>query len=143
MFEPGRIKYCNTDLDLTSAADLTPLGEAFQAAGLLQLHVTESGNGLWYATFEAGESHEVPDSCDRNVEPELDIDVMLKVVEALAQPSRAIWDGCTVRDFNIGYDCGNEPWAFNQGLSRELIRRIAAAGATLRFTLYPNRETAW
>ena len=47
---------------------------------------------------------------------------------------------CTTREFNLGYDCGAEPWAFNQGLSSELLGRIAAVGASLRLTIYPDRE---
>jgi len=143
MRDSGQIHYCNTDLDLTNAGDLTPLGEAFESAGLLQLHVTQSDNGMWYAIFEAGTLDEERDDRERYVKPELDIAVMLAVVESLAPPLRVLWDGCTIREFDIGYDCGNEPWAFNQGLSNALLRRIAAAGATLRVTLYPNRETAW
>ncbi len=44
------------------------------------------------------------------------------------------------REFNIGYDCGAEPWAFNQGLSAHLLGRMATAGASLRVTIYPDRE---
>lgn len=65
---------------------------------------------------------------------------MLAVVDALAGPLRAVWDGCTRREFNIGYDCGAEPWAFNQALSAALLGRMAAAGALLRVTIYPERE---
>jgi hypothetical protein len=66
---------------------------------------------------------------------------MLATVESLARPFRSVWDGCT-REFNIGYECGPEPWAFNQGLPAELLGRMAAAGASLRVTLYPDREPA-
>ena len=45
-----------------------------------------------------------------------------------------------LREFNIGYDCGEEPWAFNQGLSAETLRRVAAVKASLRWTLYPDRQ---
>jgi hypothetical protein len=48
--------------------------------------------------------------------------------------------GCSRREFNIGYDCGREPWAFNQVLSAQLLSRIAAARASLRVTLYPDRD---
>jgi hypothetical protein len=44
--------------------------------------------------------------------------------------------------FNIGYDCGAEPWAFNQGLTAELLGRMAATGASLRITLYPGHDEA-
>jgi hypothetical protein len=65
---------------------------------------------------------------------------MLAIVESLNEPIRSLWDRCTRREFNIGYDCGAEPWAFNQGLSTALLGRLAAAGASLRITLYPDRD---
>ncbi len=125
------ITYLNADLDLMSAEDLTPLTAAFKARGARALFVTRGGDGQWYATFETDERHE---------EPEPNIAAMLAVVETLAPPLRALWAGCSRREFNIGYDCGLEPWAFNHGLSAELLGRMAAAGAALRVTLYPDRE---
>ncbi|HJT36508.1 MAG TPA: hypothetical protein VJ783_31080 [Pirellulales bacterium] len=127
----GIITYLNTDLDLTSADDLTALATAFEAAGVTPLHVTQGEDGLWYACFETRDQH---------AEPEPNISAMLTVVEGLPQSLRSLWAGCSRREFNIGYDCGLEPWAFNQALSAELLGRMAAAGASLRVTLYPDRE---
>jgi hypothetical protein len=129
----GVIGYRNTDLDLTSTDDLTALAAAFETADIPPLHVTHGEDGRWYATFEAREAHTLP---------EPNIAAMLSVVDGLAPPLRAVWEGCSLREFNIGYICGLEPWAFNQGLSAELLGRLAAAGASLRFTLYPEREEA-
>jgi hypothetical protein len=127
------IRYLNTDLDLTSAGDLTALAAAFEARGMLPLHVTRGEDGLWYATFETGEQHE---------EPEPNIAALIAVVESLAEPQRAVWAGCARREFNIGYDCGGAPRAFDQGLSSELLGRVAAAGASLRITLYPPESAS-
>jgi hypothetical protein len=127
----GKISYLNTDLDLTSSADLTELAAAFKAAGVSPLHVTHGEDGLWYATFETDEQHD---------QPEPNIAAMVMVAETLQEPLRSVWSGCTRREFNIGYDCGAEPWAFNQGLSSRLLEGIAAVGASLRITLYPDRE---
>jgi hypothetical protein len=125
------ICYLNTDLDLTSTDELTALTSAFETGGCFSLHVTRGDDGAWYATFETDEQH---------AEPEPNIATMLAVVESMPGPLRAIWDACTRREFNIGYDCGAEPWAFNQGLSAALLGRMAAAGASLRVTIYPDRE---
>jgi hypothetical protein len=86
---------------------------------------------LWYATFETDEHFD---------EPEPNIAAIVSVFESLAAPLRFTWDNCGLRKVNLGYDCGDEPWAFNQGLSAELLGRIAAVGAPLRLTLYPDRE---
>jgi hypothetical protein len=129
----GAIRYLNTDLDLTSPDDLTALAAVFESRGVSSLHVTRGQDGLWYATFETDEQY---------TEPEPNIKEMVAVVESLGEPHRSVWFGCTRREFNMGYDCGADPGAFNQGLSCELLGRMAAVGASLRLTLYPNREDA-
>jgi hypothetical protein len=127
------ICYLNTDLDLTSAEGLTALAAAFEGGGIPPLHVTHGADALWYATFETSAQF---------AEPEPSIAAMLAIVESLARPLRSMWDRFTRREFDIGYDCGAEPWAFNQGLPANLLGRMAAAGASLRITLYPDREPA-
>jgi hypothetical protein len=62
---------------------------------------------------------------------------MLDAIEAIDEPAKELWRACTKREFNIGYDCGDEPWAFNNGLSNRTLDRIARLGASLRITLYP------
>lgn len=125
------IHYLNTDLDLTSSDDLTRLAKVFEAKGASPLHVARSDDGLWRATIETDVHHH---------DPEPNIAEMLAIIESLPDPLQTDWRRCTQLEFNIGYDCGTEPWAFNQGLSNVLLRRIAAVGASLRITLYPNRE---
>jgi hypothetical protein len=126
-----RICYLNTDLDLVCADDLTEIAKAFDALGAPPLHVTKGDDGLWYTTFETNEQHE---------EPGPNISEMLAIIESFAVPLQSLWTRCSLREFNIGYDCGAEPWAFNQALSTELLRRMAAVGCTLRITLYPDRD---
>ena len=123
-----KIKYLNSDLDLNSKDDLTPLGIAFEAGGAYCLHVTLGQDKLWYATFEA-------DTISR--EPESSIEFLIAIVESLDRSNKRLWRSCLTREFNIGYDCGSEPWAFNQQLSPELLQRIAHNRASLRITLYP------
>jgi hypothetical protein len=126
----GDIRYLNTDLDLVSPDDLTPLTATFTLSGVFPLHVTHSADGLWHSALEVHGQH---------TEPEPDIGAMVSVVESLDEPLRSLWLRCTQREFNVGYDCGSKPWAFNQGLSTGLLRRVAAVGASLRITLYPPR----
>ncbi|MBX3426895.1 MAG: hypothetical protein KF688_14545 [Pirellulales bacterium] len=124
-------RYLNTDLELISADDLTALAVAFEVGGVRPLHAAQGADGLWYACFETEQQH---------AEPEPNVAAMLALVESLVPPLRSVWARCSRQEFNIGYDCGREPWAFNQGLSAELLGRMAAAGASLRVTLYPRRE---
>src|ERR1700683_4749743 len=111
--------------------DRTALAGYFVAGNLFCMYVPQAAHGQWYASFEAEKDYP---------EPEHAIGAMLAVVEYLAGPLRSVWDGCTLREFNIGYDCGADPWAYNQGLSAKLLGRMAAVGASLRFTLYPDQK---
>lgn len=125
----GAIRYLNTDLDLTSDADLTALAAALEARGVFALHVTRADEGHWHAGFETVEQHP---------EPEANIAAMLTVLESLEPERLDDWACCTRREFNIGYECGQRPWAFNQALTADLLDRIGTAGVSLRITLYPN-----
>jgi hypothetical protein len=130
----GIICYLNTDLDLISGDDLTLLAAAFKSGGIHPLSDPRPDDeGRWWLTFETSQGH---------TEPEPNIAAMLTVIETLSADLRAVWNGCSRREFNIGYDCGLEPWAFNQGLSPPVLGRMATAGASLRITLYPHREQA-
>lgn len=125
------ILYLNTDLDLVAACDLTPLTAALEMRGVFALSVAQGEDGLWYARLELsadeGEPHE----------PERAITAMLAAVESLDLALREMWSQCRVREFNIGYECGKQPWAFNNGLTNGTLQRIAQAGASLRITIYP------
>lgn len=82
-----------------------------------------------HAGFETVEQHP---------EPEANIAAMLTVLESLEPERLDDWASCTRREFNIGYECGQRPWAFNQALTADLLDRISTAGVSLRITLYPN-----
>ena len=126
-----RIRYLNTDLDVMGASDLAPLAAALQAQGVLALHVTRGADGQWRATFETASQYD---------EPAETIAALISAIEALPAPAAADWRACTLRELNIGYDCGHSPHAFNQALPNPLLRRMAASGVALRLTLYPKDE---
>lgn len=125
------IQYLNTDLDLVAPVSLAPLACALEARQVVPLHVTQGDDGQWYATLETDEQFN---------DPEHSIARMLDAIESLPDHARALWDKCTKRDFNIGYDCGVEPWAFSQGLAKHTLRRLAATGASVSITLYPYTD---
>ena len=123
------MQYINTDLDLVSAQDLGPLAAALDARGLMVLHVDRREDGLWYATFETDESHG---------EPEPNFLSFLDAIASLDDGIAPAWHACQIRELNIGYECGTEPWAFNQAISAKTLERVAAADIALRITLYPE-----
>ncbi|MCS6938264.1 MAG: hypothetical protein NZM94_03280 [Roseiflexus sp.] len=122
------ITYLNTDLKLTSTDDLTTLASALESGGVSPLYITQGKDGVWFANFETDEQYH---------EPEPNIAAMLAVIEALEPSLQLVWQSCLQREFDIGYECGTRPWGFKQGLSAEVLWRIAAVGASLRITLYP------
>ena len=92
----------------------------------------QSDDGLWYSILE------VLASAEPN-EPEGTIRIMLDAIEAVDGKAKELLDACSTRELNIGFDCGDEPWAFNTGLTGSTLKRMAAVGTTLRITLYPHR----
>lgn len=122
------IGYINTDLILLAPYDLAPLAQALVSHGVLcSLYVGPGQNGLWSASF--GTTGSCP-------EPDLNIGVMLMAIDGLDEPSRKLWASCSSREFDIGYECGDEPRVFSQHLSTTILARIAAVGARDVLTLY-------
>ena len=127
------IRYLNTDLDLIASIPLADLAATLESLGVFPLHVMQGEDGLWYCTLETENEH------IDHTEPESNIAEMLTAIEAFPAAAMETWDACTTREFNVGYDCGDEPWAFSQGLSNETLLRMAQCGSTFRVTLYPFR----
>ena len=123
-------RYLNTDLDIASRSDLAALAAAFEAHGLLALHVARGEDGHWHGRFETAAQFGNPEDT---------IAAMLDVIEGLPAAARSEWDACTMREFNIGYACGDAR-LFENRLSHGLLSRIARAGASIGVSLYaPDR----
>lgn len=129
MSETPTIQYLNTDLDLVCDVDPASLAAEIESHGLVAV-VTPGEDGLFYVICED----------NNDTEPEPNIQRLLDAVDALSDGARELWAVCSKREFNVGYDCGDEPWAFNQGLSNDVLRRMADCGASFRITLYPHRS---
>ncbi len=124
---PQSIQYLNTDLDLVCDVDPALLATEMESRELVA-HVTPGDDGLFYVLCED----------DNAAEPEPNIVRLLDAIDALSDDALQLWARCSKREFNVGYDCGDEPWAFNQGLSNAVLRRMADCGASFRITLYPQ-----
>jgi hypothetical protein len=118
----------STRISNCSPFDLAPLAKTLADRGLFQPHSRVDENGLWYAGFEVLANHDGPEGS---------IDALLNVIESLGSPLKKLWRGCSLREFDIGYECGDEPWVFNNGLSNQTLLRIGRVGGALRITLYP------
>ena len=121
-----QIQYLNTDLDLVSSCSLDALCNEMTGQNLCG-HVTHGEDGLWYAMFEDFSADE----------PEPNLVKLLDALDRLSPTAAQVLQQCSKIEFNIGYDCGDEPWSFNQGVSHDTLRRIVKHRASLRVTLYP------
>lgn len=128
MSDTPTIQYLNTDLDLVCDVDPATLAAEIESHGLVAV-VTSGEDGLFYVMCED----------NNDTKPEPNIKRLLNAVDALSDDARKLWARCSKREFNVGYDCGDEPWSFNQGLSNDVLRRMADCGASFRITLYPHR----
>lgn len=127
MDQKPQIQCLNTDLDLISDRSLDSLCHEMTSRGLFG-HVTPGEDGKFYAMFE--------DFNDK--EPEPNIIKLLDALDNLSITAANTLRECTKIEFNIGYDCGDEPRCFGQGISHESLRRIVKHGASLRVTIYPS-----
>jgi hypothetical protein len=126
------IHYQSTDLDLRAPLDLALLADSLTSRGLFLYHAGQWHDGSWSARFTVSSGFREPDK---------DAAAILTAIESLDEPSQRLWAACMSRDFNIGYQCGEGPWGFNQQLSAATLTRIAAAGTGLVITIYPVLDT--
>ena len=126
--------YLNTDLDLNSEHDLGAIAKYLGDRGWSIHFAEQHPHGYWLGVFEHPNGHEV--------EPEKAIAAMLGVIDDFPQGLRLHWAECSKRDFNIGYQAGAEPHAFEQTISNDLLRRVAAAGASISTTIYAANKSA-
>jgi len=124
----AEIHYLNTDLELVSPHDLTELTRVLESAGLLNIYSFTDEKDEWRAGLESG------GECR---DPESTIGSLLDTIELLDPVFRQRWNGCTTRELNIGYECGDTPRSFEQGISSGTLARMVAMGLSLRTTLYP------
>lgn len=123
----------STDLDLEAPFDLTLLVHTLAHQGLILSHVHQWKNGSWTARLTPPEWFEEADQ---------GIAATLKAVESLDEPSRSLWAACTLRQFDIGYECGQEPHQFIGILTAATLSRMAAAVTSIMITLYSQIDTA-
>jgi len=127
--------YIDTDLELFASFDLTALAAVLEAQELFPLHVTQQEDGCWMAGFEFA----TIEGDEKYADPESTIMGMLDIVEALEGEARTLWNSCSLRNFDIGYACGEEPFAFHHRISNSTLLRIANVGGAMEITLYGMR----
>ena len=124
------IQYLNTDLLLQSDNDLSNLVAFFNGADCFDLYVSDDRK-------DAGFESNLTASGDAPAET---ITALLDAIDRLDGALLDAWRACTVREFDVGYNCGTEPYSKHDKLPPELLKRIGDSGITLVITLYGLRE---
>jgi hypothetical protein len=124
-------KYLNVDLELESKANLSPLAEYFSERALVLF------NG------RVGRRHrlviEIHDAPSRRSSHAADqcIQSLIELITPLPVPLRDLWDACTARVFDIGFESGVCPRPYEEHLSEQTITLVASFGGAVRLSLYP------
>lgn len=125
---PMEARYLNTDLEIESKQDLSPIVEEF-GEDVSVLHQWEFREHQ-HASFEIAGSSLISNADDV-------ISFFCSLVDNLPPSAREIWDGCSSRIFDIGYQSGTEPHSFRSEIRASTIQRAADIGASIVITIYP------
>lgn len=124
-------RFLNTDLDVVTRRDPAPLVAMLEQLGMHALSAPSKrpeDGGAWFVNFEA--AHGADATCESTVL------AILAAIENLTGEAREIWYVASTRELHLGFEGGEEPHAFTEALSSETLARAAAAGMSLRVTLY-------
>ncbi|WP_442484880.1 hypothetical protein [Aeoliella sp. SH292] len=122
-------EYANTDFDLKSTQPFDQLHRELLVSCSV-LHYTKSDDEHWHAIIE---------SDDTSSEAAKNIGQMLHALNTLSASAKSELKQCYLREFNIGFHCG-DTWAYVHALPSELVKAIADAGCSIALTLYPMRN---
>jgi hypothetical protein len=126
MEHDSETRFRNVDLEVSSASDLGWLVDEL-GEDVTNLYCGPA-QGYFLATFEAKHVFGDPDAL---------IGFFCGLVEALPGERQREWKQALLKIFNIGYDGGYAPPAYQSDLRPDTIAAVARIGASLRITIYP------
>ena len=126
-------EYANTDFDLRSSVPFDNLHEELLNSCRV-LHYTTGADGKWHAIIEARHG---ADSRARDAEK--DIRCIADVLKTLSARAREELSACELREFNIGFHCG-DTWAYTHQVPQSIVRMVADVSCSIAVTLYPKRN---
>jgi len=121
----------NVDLDIYSRTNLEPLVEAF-GKKVFVLYV-----GPFRRSYKA-----VLELSGNAQSADAKMLAFCRLIRALPRAERTLWDGASVREFNIGLRGGMEPMTFEMTVSEKAVRAAAGVNARIGFTLYSPAMSA-
>lgn len=119
-------RYLNTDLEIESLEDLSPIVEYFGEDVVVLFHGEAMGHRR--ASFEVAGLVADADAV---------LNHFCMLAEALPERERSVWNNCSKRVFDTGYESGTQSTAFRSEIRPSTIQRVAALGASIVITIYP------
>lgn len=119
-----KIEFLNIDLDIESEEDISLIIEEF--GDRVTIHRSELYEGKYYASFSTGFMRE----------NEI-IQEYRSLVEGLTPEAKRVWDSCSKREFDFGYESGETPNNFHSRVSAGSIKSLAKLGGSVAITIYP------
>lgn len=126
-------EYANTDLDLKSVTPFDVLKRELDQWCCV-LHYTRGENGHWHSIVEST----LDDAASKH-DASSDILAIVEAIKTLSPAARAELDDCYLREFNIGFHCG-DTWSYIHTIPSIVIRGVADIDCSISVTLYPMRN---
>lgn len=120
-------RYINTDLTLKSKSELAPLTKALQAQGVSPIWERRHADGQSLAKFETDRQYNTPAAT---------IEGLLRAIEALNDEGRNVWNACSSREFDLGFECDGEAFSTESEIGADLLRRMVQVRCAMRVTVY-------
>lgn len=124
----ANIEFLNVDLDIESSDDLASLLECFGDSVVVMNHDQGKVNklSLELAGVTGDPNHLVLE--------------FAKLIEALPASAKSVWDNCTKKEIDVGFECEGEakgtPVGITERLSLESITLLSMLKITLAMTIY-------
>ena len=130
---PVDTHYITTDFDLRSKSPFDSLHCELDQTCCVLIYAQEEG-GDWFATVHSL----LDDGITQRVAAD-DILAMIGAINALSPAARAEFDACYLREFNLGFECGDTR-SFVHTLPSNVVCDVADVNCSLTVTLYAMRN---
>jgi hypothetical protein len=123
-------QFLNVDLDVYSRSDLQPLVTGF-GKKVIALYVGRE-SGRYSAHLELVGQRRTADSTIR---------AFCILIRTLPKTGRELWNAAKTREFSVGVQAGQQPFACDFRIEAQTVKTVAELGATIVLTVYgPERS---
>lgn len=125
--------FINVDLDIESKYDISPIIRDFGDKVFI-LNDEPHYEGSHNLSVELNDSW-----CQQD--PETLILGYIELIKNFSDDAKDAWNKAHKKAFDLGYECGFQPYSINNELSTDTINAVASVGASVIFTLYSVQKS--